>query len=254
MFKRLSVCVVVPAYQECRLLPITLRTIPEFVDHIVVIDDGSTDETSAAATQVNDQRLTVLRHSRNQGVGAAIVTGYRHALSLKSDAVVVMGADAQMDPTEMHKLLEPLVQDTADYVKGDRLGHKQLAAIMPRSRRFGNFVLTFLTRLSSGYGHVRDSQCGYTAISRRTLRQIDMDALYHRYGFPNDMLAKLGEVHARVVDCPVTPIYGTERSGIHIPKVIGPILTLLVKSGVRRVWRQRRRDIHLEPNSAKRFM
>lgn len=240
MYRGLKIAVVVPAHNEAELLPVTLRTLPDFVDHLVVVDDASADDTSAVA-RAAARRVDLTRHPENQGVGGAIVTGYRRAIALGADVAVVVGADAQMDPAEMHRLLDPVVDGLADYVKGDRLGHPEVAARMPWVRLLGNRALTQLTRLSSGYRHVRDSQCGYTAITVHTLRQLPLDDLYRRYGFPNDLLAKLAEVGARVEDRPVSPIYGDERSGIRVLRVVGPILWLLARSGVRRVRRQRAR-------------
>ncbi len=237
MYFGLRVAVVIPAFNEARLLPTTLAGLPRFVDHVLVVDDASTDHTAVTARRHGAYALEVIRHASNQGVGGAIVTGYRRALTLGADVAVVVGADAQMDPAEMAGLLEA-VRQGADYAKGDRLGHPELWRRMPWVRLFGNLALTGLTRLSSGYWHIRDAQCGYTAISREALRRLPLDALYPRYGFPNDLLAKLAEVGATVVDCPVTPIYGDETSGIRIPRVVGPIFLLLLRAGVRRVWRQ----------------
>lgn len=241
MYRGLRVAVVIPAHNEVRLLPVTLAGLPAFVDHVVVVDDASTDDTSRVALEATGPwRLELVRHAVNCGVGGAIVTGYRRALALGVDATVVVGADAQMDPGEMPRLLDPLADDLADYVKGDRLGHPEVRRRMPRIRWLGNQVLTRLTHFSSGYRHLRDSQCGYTALSARVLARLPLDELYPRYGFPNDLLAKLAEVDARVVDRPVTPIYGDERSGIRVLRVVGPIAWLLLRSGLRRVSRQRR--------------
>lgn len=247
MYRGLSVAVVIPAHNEEALLPITLAGLPDFVDVVVLVDDASTDGTARVAAH---PRLALIRHATNRGVGGAIVTGYRKALALGADVTVVVGADAQMDPGEMSSLIDPVVDDLADYVKGDRLGHPEVAARMPAVRLLGNRVLTRLTRLSSGYP-VRDSQCGYTALARATLARLPLDDLYPRYGFPNDLLAKLAEVGARVVDRPVTPIYGDEQSGIRVSRVIGPILWLLLRSGVRRVRRQRRLALKTERAAAR---
>jgi glycosyltransferase involved in cell wall biosynthesis len=234
--------VVIPARDEAVLLPRTLRELPSFVDRVVVVDDASTDGTGRAAYDTARPGLVVARHAESQGVGGAIVTGYRHALRSGADLVVVVGADAQMDPAEMNRLLDPLVEGLADYVKGDRMGHPEVLRRMPWVRYFGNVVLTAFTRWSSGYGNLRDAQCGYTAITRKLLAQTPLDDLYPGYGFPNDLLAKLAEVGARVMDRPVTPIYEGERSGIRVLHVIGPITLLLLRSGLRRWRRQRGRS------------
>ena len=220
---------------------------PHYVDHIIVVDDASEDKTSQIARSHQETSVHIVTHHINQGVGAAIVSGYKKALLLDVDAVVVVGADAQMDPNEMCSLLDPLVEDTADYVKGDRLGHPDVKETMPTIRFLGNTILTAMTRLSTGYRDMRDSQCGYTAINTEILARLPLDDLYPRYGFPNDMLAKLAEIDAIVMDCPTTPIYGNERSDIRISRVIYPILRLLIRSGIRRWLRQRMNRKRLPP-------
>ncbi len=239
MYRGMRVVVVVPAFNEARLLPRTLAGLPAFVDHVVVVDDASADDTSGAAHGAGP-RVEVLRHAVNRGVGGAIVTGYQRALILQADATVVVGADAQMDPAEMHRLLDPLADGLADYAKGDRLGHPEVVRRMPWVRLLGNHALSWMTRLATGYA-VRDSQCGYTALNLATLRQLPLDDLYGRYGFPNDLLAKLAAVGARVVDRPVSPIYGDERSGIRVVRVVAPISLLLLRAGVARLARRVRR-------------
>jgi glycosyltransferase involved in cell wall biosynthesis len=229
------VAVVVPAHNEVRLLPTTLAGLPAWVDHVVVVDDASVDGTDAAARAGG--RVEVIRHPVNKGVGGAIVTGYRRALVLGVDAVVVVGADAQMDPGEMPALLDPLVADAADYVKGDRLGHPEVVRRMPWLRLLGNHALSRMTRWATGYRDLMDAQCGYTALSAAMLARLPLDALYARYGFPNDLLARLSDANARVVGCAVTPIYADETSGIRIPRVVAPILWILLRAMGRRVAR-----------------
>jgi glycosyltransferase involved in cell wall biosynthesis len=233
---------VIPAHDEARLLPVTLAGVPAYVDEIIVVDDASRDATADIARRFarTTPGVHLVSHAQNTGVGGAIVSGYRHALALNVDLTVVMGADAQMDPSEMPGLLDPLVDGEADYVKGDRMGHPEVTRRMPWIRFVGNYALTRLTRISSGYGHLRDAQCGYTAIRAEVLARLPLADLYPRYGFPNDLLAKLAEVDAVAVDRPVTPIYGDEHSGIRIHRVVLPIVWLLLRSGLRRVLRQRR--------------
>ncbi|MFN3200523.1 MAG: glycosyltransferase family 2 protein [Bradymonadia bacterium] len=243
MYRDHHIAVVVPAYREARLLPGTLRGVPHFVDHIIVIDDGSDDETASVGHAARPEAETI-RHGENQGVGAAITTGYLRSLELGADIAVVIGADGQMDPAEMTALLDPIVEGRADYTKGDRLGHPLLWRRMPWRRIFGSWVLTWMTRAASGHWQVRDSQCGYTAIRNQTLAALPLRSLYPRYGYPNDMLIRLGELGARVLDRPITPIYGTEASGLKIHRVMGPIAWLICKGGTRRmVGRLKRRPL-----------
>jgi glycosyltransferase involved in cell wall biosynthesis len=224
------VAVVVPAYDEERLVAETIRGIPEFVDRIFVIDDASRDGTAAAAKAVGDARVDVLTHARNAGVGAAIATGYRKALEEEIDVTCVMAADNQMDPAELRSLVEPVARGEVEYAKANRLVSGEAWTVIPRSRYLGNAVLSLLTKIASGYWHVADSQAGYTALSLPALRRLDLDALYPRYGFPNDVLVHLNVQNARVRDVPSRPIYDVgEQSGIKIRSVVPRISWLLCK-------------------------
>jgi glycosyltransferase involved in cell wall biosynthesis len=225
-----QVAVVVPARDEEALLPQTLAGIPEFVDRVYVVDDGSADGTVAAAEGVDEARVSVLRHERSDGVGAAIVTGYKQALADGADVTAVMAADNQMDPADLETLAGAVARGEVDYAKANRLFTGQAWELIPRSRYLGNAVLSLLTKIASGYWHVADSQSGYTAIGRGTLELLDLDRVYRRYGFPNDMLVHLNVVNARVRDFPSRPIYGVgERSGIRYRSVVPRISWLLLK-------------------------
>jgi glycosyltransferase involved in cell wall biosynthesis len=181
------VAVVVPAFDEERLVGETIRGIPDFVDSIFVVDDASRDGTAAAAEGAGDARVQVLRHERNAGVGAAIATGYRRALEDEVDVTCVMAADNQMDPAELRDLVEPVARGDVEYAKANRLVSGEAWNAIPRTRYLGNAVLSLLTKIASGYWHVADSQAGYTALSLAALRRLELDELYPRYGFPNDM-------------------------------------------------------------------
>jgi glycosyltransferase involved in cell wall biosynthesis len=240
------VAVVVPAYQEEHLVATTLRGIPDVVDRIYVVDDASSDETAGRAREAADGRTEVIVHERNGGVGAAIVTGYKRALADEIDVVVVMAADNQMDPVELPSLVEPVARGDVDYTKANRLFTGEAWSVIPRTRYLGNAVLSLLTKIASGYWHVADSQAGYTALGLDALRRLDLDRIYRRYGFPNDMLVHLNVVNARVRDVPSRPIYGVgERSGIRLRKVVPRISWLLLKGFF---WRMREkyviRDFH----------
>ncbi len=224
------VAVVVPAYDEEQLVGETLRGIPEFVDRIYVVDDGSHDATAERAREVGDARIEVIRHERNAGVGAAILSGYRRALEEEIDVACVMAADNQMDPVELADLVGPVARGEVEYAKANRLVSGEAWKVIPRTRYLGNAVLSLLTKIASGYWHVADSQAGYTAISRDALRRLDFESVYPGYGFPNDMLVHLNVQNARVRDVPSRPIYDVgETSGIKLRRVVPRISWLLFK-------------------------
>jgi glycosyltransferase involved in cell wall biosynthesis len=224
------VAVVVPAYDEERLVVNTLDGIPDFVDRIYVVDDASRDATAERAVAKGDPRVEMIRHERNRGVGAAIASGYRRALEERIDVTCVMAADNQMDPSELGALVEPVARGEVEYAKANRLFSGEAWEVIPRTRYLGNAVLSLLTKIASGYWHVADSQAGYTAISLGALDRLDLDRLYPRYGFPNDMLVHLNVQNARVRDVPSRPIYDVgEQSGIRLRAVIPSISWLLLK-------------------------
>jgi len=231
MLEGKRVAVVVPAFDEEALVAETLRGIPEPVDRIYVVDDASRDATGERAREVGDPRVEVIRHDRNLGVGAAIVTGYRRALEEGIDVACVMAADNQMDPAELPGLVEPVARGEVEYAKANRLFSGEAWEVIPRARYLGNAVLSLLTKIASGYWHVADSQAGYTAVSREALARLDLDRIYPRYGFPNDMLVHLNVQNARVRDVPSRPIYDIgERSGIRLRSVVPRISWLLFKA------------------------
>ena len=230
MFRALRVAAVIPAFNERRAIGHTLATIPALVDRVIVVDDASTDDTEVLLRSTPD-RVEVIRHSANRGVGAAITTGYRRALALEVDVAVVMAGDGQMDPEDLPALLSPIADGAADYVKGNRFLHPAIWTTMPPTRIVGNLLLSAATRVTSGYRHVFDSQCGYTAIHRSALSRIELDELFPRYGYPNDLLSRLHVAGMRVVDVPVRPIYGEHwKSGIHLGTALHPIPWVLLRS------------------------
>src|SRR5512139_2352266 len=210
MYRNNTIAVVVPAYNEEKLIRKVLETTPVFVDHIVVVDDASTDRTGEVVQtrRAEDPRVIYLRHPSNEGVGAAITTGYKWSRDRKVDVTVVMAGDGQMNPDDLPRLLDPIVAGEADYAKGNRLFTGKAWSVIPKTRYIGNAILSFLTKIASGYWHVADSQSGYAAMTLEVLQTLDLDAIYKRYGMPNDLLVKLNVFNFRVKDVPVTPVYG----------------------------------------------
>ena len=234
MYSGCSVGVVVPCYNEERQIGKVLETMPEFVDHIIVVDDRSSDATLEKCREWQKRlgrRLSVIEHVKRMGVGAGISNGYKHALELDCDVVAVMAGDGQMDPNDLAAIIEPVTSGRADYSKGNRLFTGEAWKRTPHVRYLGNAFLSMLTKIASGYWHVADSQSGYTAISRAALESLDLERVYPSYGYPNDLLIRLNVNSFPVADVPVHPRYGVgERSSMNVLKVI-PTVSLLLWRG-----------------------
>jgi glycosyltransferase involved in cell wall biosynthesis len=235
MYKGYKLGIIVPAYNEEKLIADTLSSIPIYADRIIVIDDASTDSTRKIIEDFTDKRICLLVKSHNQGVGSAIVTGYARALEENIDVAVVMAGDNQMSAKYLPTLINPIVSGKADYTKGNRLSRMSHRQGMSNWRFFGNWVLTLLTKLSSGYWKISDPQNGYTAITKETIKRIELDKVYPRYGYCNDLLVKLNVAGARVVDVPIPARYGKEKSKIRYSKFITTVFPLLVGGFVWRI-------------------
>jgi glycosyltransferase involved in cell wall biosynthesis len=207
-----AVAVIVPAFCEAALIERTIASIPDRVRSIYVVDDASTDNTSEKAKNSGDPRVRVLRHEENRGVGAAIFTGYRQALAEGAEILVVMAGDNQMDPRDLPRLIQPIEDERADYVKGNRLVHEDVLD-MPRLRRWGSRSLAIVTSWVGGIS-IGDSQCGYTALSARAATDVLSRSLWSGYGYPNDLLLTLAAQAWTIEECPVRPVYGNETSGL----------------------------------------
>jgi glycosyltransferase involved in cell wall biosynthesis len=238
MYRGHRIAVVVPAYNEAGKIARTIRSIPGFVDHVVVVDDASRDDTGRRAARTRRRGLEVIRHPENRGVGAAIASGYARARALAADVTAVMAGDSQMDPADLGALVGAVVAGDADYAKGNRFLWPRGWRQMPASRLVGNLALSQLTRLASGYHRVFDSQCGYTAANGRALDTILAGPVFARYGYPNDLLVRMGRAAIRVRDVPVRPVYGPDwRSGIRIVRLVAPLSSLLARAMVQRLSR-----------------
>lgn len=248
MFKGKRIAVVVPAYDEEKQVPIVVKTMPSFVDKIIIVDDGSNDRTAAIAKDIvkRNKKVILLIHSKNQGVGAAIASGYKWCRDHKIDVAAVMSGDGQALPSELSKIINPVVTENIDYSKANRLLNKDSFKKTPTNRYIGNAVLSFFTKIASGYWHIMDSQAGYTAINRKMLDLIDWDQMYKRYGQPNDLLVRLNVYSAKVVDVPSEPVYRPDDiSGIRIRRVVFTISYILIKMFFWRLWEKYvKRDFH----------
>ena len=231
MYKGNKISVVVPAYNESGLIGTTLSNMPNYIDHIIVIDDGSIDNTSSIIAEyvTKDSRIELIRHSKNNGVGAAIISGYKKSMEHNVDIAAVMAGDNQMDPDELPKLLDPIIDNITDYSKGNRLFSKKYREGMSMWRFFGNTILTFLTKLASGYWQLQDPQNGYTAISKNALEAIDWDKIFPYYGYCNDILINLNVQGMRNIDIPIPARYRNEKSKIKYGPYIVKVSWLLAR-------------------------
>ena len=266
MYANKRIAAVIPAYNEEGFIGEVIRTLPRYIDRAYVIDDGSTDGTwdeikehaermepdggtaisTASDTSVIQPEprpdIVPIQHQTNQGVGAAIKTGYRRALADEMDVTTVIAGDGQTEPDIVERIVKPVATDQGDYSKGNRMLTREG---MPPLRQFGNFVLALLTKIASGYWKVNDPQNGSTAISLDALQAIDLDALYDGYGFANDLLVRLNVHGMRVVDVPRRAVYKDETSHIDFKSFVVTVSWLLLKDFL---WRLRvkylERDFH----------
>ncbi|MFC3476702.1 glycosyltransferase family 2 protein [Halobacterium litoreum] len=247
MYHGKTIGAVVPAYNEADHIGGVIDTLPEFVDRAYVVDDGSTDDTlrvirdhAAAANEhltdapetatgvTLDPRVVPVAHEENRGVGGAIKTGYQRALADGVDVTLVIAGDGQTEPDIVERIVAPVAAGDADYAKGNRLGDRDRDA-MPRHRQFGNFVLSFLTKVASGYWDVMDPQNGSTAISRDALNAVDIEEMYEDYGYCNDLLVRLNAVDATIADVPRRAVYEDETSHISLRSYVPKVSSLLAR-------------------------
>lgn len=258
MYRGLSVGVVVPAYNEAGFVADVIQGLPEFVDRIFAVDDGSTDgtweELTALASGDERQptadagradggttiatRLVPLRHETNRGAGAAIKTGYLAALEARMDVTVTIDGDGQMDASQIERLLDPIAAGVADYSKGNRFHDHEYLTQMPRFRRFGNRLLSALTKIASGYWHSTDTQNGFTAITYDSLEAIGVEDLYEYYGYCDEVLVRLNVHGRRVVDVPMPAKYGAETSSIRYLEYIPRVSSMLLRNFLWRLYRK----------------
>ncbi|MFV0317031.1 MAG: glycosyltransferase family 2 protein [Microthrixaceae bacterium] len=228
MFDGKRVVVVVPAYKEEALIGEVIKTMPEIVDRIVVVNDASPDGTSRVVRELDDPRVHLIDHETNTGVGGAVVTGYRAALDDGGELMAVMAGDAQSDPDYLEDLLRPIAEGTCDMAKANRFFSGDSFAGMPRYRVFGNVMLSMANKFASGYWHLFDPQNGYVAVSREALLAIPLHRISAGYTLENSMLLEMNIVGGRVLDVPVPAIYGDETSTIKLSRFVPSVLKMLI--------------------------
>ncbi|MDD2838606.1 MAG: glycosyltransferase family 2 protein [Sulfuricurvum sp.] len=228
--------VVIPAYKVKKHLKEVITTIPDFVTHIIVVDDKCPQHSGEYALSLNIERVTVIFHEVNQGVGGSVFSGYQKALELASDVVVKVDGDGQMDPNFMKSLIQPIIDGHADYTKGNRFKDFNALKSMPKIRLFGNSVLSFLVKMASGYWNVMDPTNGYTAIHKRALEGLNFDHISKRYFFESDMLIHLNIENMVVQDISIPTRYGDEESSLNIKKVLYQFPVKILQGLLKRIF------------------
>lgn len=212
MYRNKRISLVIPAYNEEKLIKPTLEGVPEIIDKVYVVDDCSLDNQNEVILDFanNDSRIELLRHKTNQGPGGAIITGYLQSSKDGFDISIVVGGDNQMPLDEVNQFLDPIIDGKADYTKGNRFLLSQLDDTlekMPKIRLIGNWMITALTKMASGYFKIMDFVDGYTAISKKAIDLINWDKAWKKYGYPMDFLIRMNAYNLRTMDIPRTAIY-----------------------------------------------
>jgi glycosyltransferase involved in cell wall biosynthesis len=227
---------VIPAYNEEKLIKPTVEGVPDYIDSIIVIDDGSKDRTAEVVIGIRDERIRLIRHHKNLGLGSAIITGYKNALENGFDAAVVVGGDNQMDLSELPKFLEPIIMDNADYVKGNRFLNRSFLK-MPPARFMGNILLSAIEKPATGYWNIFDMHDGYTVINKKALKAVDWDNAWTGYAYNVDFLARLNIHRMKVKDIPRQAIYlkGERQSQIKTLRYMLMAIPLIIRTWVWRI-------------------
>jgi glycosyltransferase involved in cell wall biosynthesis len=236
MYRGCRIGISIPAYNEEKLIARTINTLPEWVDLAVVVDDASTDSTSDVVRELNDSRVVLLRNEENHGIGYTVIRGYKKAMEEGCDILCLMAGDAQCDPAYLHNLIDAVLDGDCEYAKANRFFHREDLKQMPAFRRFGNIMMSIVTKFATGYYSMSDSQNSYSAVRRETLQRVDLDDISPRYEFENSQWLHFSLANVKIKDVPVPAVYGEEQSTIHMPSFIARALRVMFKGFFRRIW------------------
>ena len=235
---RYSVAVVIPAYNAEKSIQSVILSLPVNVEWIIVVDDGSADQTSKVVQSLDDPRIVLLYHERNQGVGGAMVKGFKAALTKGVDFVAKIDADGQMDPEYLYKMARLAIEQRYDYVKANRFQRSGPLPEMPLVRLVGNLILRFLTMMASGYREISDPQNGYLLITRQMLSRLHLNRIDRGYFFENSMLIELNVLGGRVAEMYVPARYGGEMSSLSIFSILWTFPPKLIAGFISRIIRK----------------
>jgi len=236
-YRKFNLAVVIPAYRVAGEIETVINELPEYLKHIIVVDDASPDHTSelVEALAKRDRRIVLIRHEQNQGVGGAMLTGFQKALELGAQVIVKIDGDHQMDSTYIPAMVAPLLQGKADYAKGNRFRDLEALQHMPAVRRIGNLGLSFLTKAATGYWNCFDPTNGFFAIRAEMLEELPFERIDHRYFFETSMLANLYLLGAYILDVPMPARYRGEHSNMSIWRILGEFPGKLFSTFLRRI-------------------
>jgi dolichol-phosphate mannosyltransferase len=236
-FQNYTIAAVIPCYRVERDIQTVLQAVPSYIKHIIVVDDASPDSTAdlVTASAKEDDRILLIRHPSNRGVGGAMVTGYQKALELEAQVVVKIDGDDQMDMDHLPKLLEPLFEGKADYTKGNRFRDFKSLQQMPFIRRVGNMGLAFFAKAATGYWHMFDPTNGFNAIRSEVLAQLPLENIDRTYYFETSMLANLYLIGAVVKDVPMPARYQGEVSSLLVHRILFEFPLKLFRTFIRRL-------------------
>jgi glycosyltransferase involved in cell wall biosynthesis len=231
-----SLAAVIPAYRAAASITDLVQRIPEYTDWIIIVDDASPDDLYEVVCKIPNQRVILLRHESNQGVGGATVTGFKKALELGAELIAKVDADGQMDPQYLDRFVRMVTVHGCDYVKANRFGHFAALKSMPMARLIGNILLTFLTKMASGCWNVFDSQNGYVLITRKILCALNLDRIDRGYSFENSMLINLNIVRARIGEVYLPTRYGDEVSSMSLWRIVSTFPFYLFRGFLYRIY------------------
>jgi glycosyltransferase involved in cell wall biosynthesis len=236
MLDKYKISVILPAYNVKKHIEATIRSLPEFIDMVIIVDDKCPQNTGEYANSLNLDKVSVIFHKKNKGVGGAVITGYRKSIEECADIMVKMDGDNQMDPSMLRSLIQPIIDNTSDYTKGNRFRNFQELRKMPKARLFGNSALSFMVKIASGYWNIMDPTNGYTAINRKSLHGLNLHNISERYFFESDMLINLNIENCVVQDVSIPARYGEEESSLSIMNTIYTFPFKILKGLFKRVF------------------
>ena len=219
MYRKLETAVVIPCYNEEKMITQTIKKIPEYIDHIIAVNDASTDNTIGILNKLKKQysKLIIVDNKVNQGVGGALIAGYDYAIkNTKATAIGIVAGDDQFDSSYLKSMLDDFIDQSADYVKASRFFHREAFKTMPKYRQFGNIFISLLTKFSTGYYSITDITNGCGWLRREIIEKVDFSIVEKRYDYETSMLTALSIANAKVIDHAVPAHYGDEKSTIKL--------------------------------------